>query len=164
MKSQAERQTSKFKKIWSTKEIRKIYEIASNLCQALGKDLHELGKNDHKYMANVMGKTTEQIYKKLLEIHTSGTLTPGIWNPNEDARLIELVSVKNSKWLFIASTLNNEIHKGYPLRSGKQCKERWNNYLNPNIKRDPWTDDDDIQILELFVKFGECWAKIAKEC
>ena len=36
----------------------------------------------------------------------------------------------------MSETLNNSIHFGMKIRSGKQCKERWVNHLDPNMKKD----------------------------
>ncbi len=33
-------------------------------------------------------------------------------------------------------------------RLGKQCRERWVNYLDPNIKRDAWTDEENNILFE----------------
>lgn len=38
---------------------------------------------------------------------------------------------------------------------------RWHNQLNPSIKKDSWTAEEDRVIIELQAKFGNAWAKIA---
>ncbi len=56
----------------------------------------------------------------------------GPWCPSEDAQLIELVSQHGGKhWARIASLL--------PGRTGKQCRERWCNNLDPTLKKGAWT-------------------------
>lgn len=35
------------------------------------------------------------------------------------------------------------------FRSAKQCREHWNCYLNPTLKKGPWNIEEDIQLLEL---------------
>jgi myb proto-oncogene protein len=30
-----------------------------------------------------------------------------------------------------------------PGRIGKQCRERWHNHLDPNIKKDKWNPEED---------------------
>jgi len=43
-------------------------------------------------------------------------------------------------------------------RVGKQCRERWHNHLNPNVKKQKWTVEDEW-ILFLFHKaVGNHWA------
>ena len=47
-------------------------------------------------------------------------------------------------------------------RIGKQCRERWHNHLNPNICKDPWTEEEDRIILQSHSDMGNRWAEIAK--
>lgn len=48
-------------------------------------------------------------------------------------------------------------------RNGKQCRERWVNFLNPEIKKDPFTLQEDILILEKRLSIGNKWSEIIKE-
>jgi len=79
----------------------------------------------------------------------------GPWCPNEDAQLVELVKQYGGKhWARIASML--------PGRTGKQCRERWCNNLDPSLKKGAWTPEEDMIILEMHGKLGTRWAEIAK--
>lgn len=55
----------------------------------------------------------------------------GSWTPTEDTILREKRAAFGRKWSKIAEYL--------PGRSGKQCRERYINHLNPNLKRGEWT-------------------------
>lgn len=44
-------------------------------------------------------------------------------------------------WGLIGSKLNG--------RTGKQCRERWHNQLDPNISKHMWTEDEERQLLEV---------------
>ena len=58
------------------------------------------------------------------------------------------------KWSMIAGHL--------PGRIGKQCRERWHNHLNPDIKRDGWSEEEDRILVEAHEAHGNKWAEIAK--
>lgn len=58
------------------------------------------------------------------------------------------------KWTLIARHLQGRI--------GKQCRERWHNHLNPNIKKTAWTPEEDDVIYQAHRQWGNQWAKIAK--
>lgn len=86
---------------------------------------------------------------------TAGS-TRGPWKPLEDARLLELVGNFGPRsWAAIAVALHG--------RSGKQCRERWLNHLDPSIRKDAWTPPEDALLVRLHARFGNSWAKIAKE-
>ncbi|XP_026444601.1 uncharacterized protein LOC113344947 [Papaver somniferum] len=79
----------------------------------------------------------------------------GPWSQEEDRKLIELVSKSEPiKWSVVA--------KSIPGRIGKQCRERWHNHLDPNIKKDAWTKDDELAIVRAHRVYGNQWAEIAK--
>lgn len=44
-------------------------------------------------------------------------------------------------------------------RTGKQCRERYINQLDPNIKKTPWTVEEDATILRLHDQMGKKWSK-----
>ena len=39
---------------------------------------------------------------------------------------------------------------------------RWHNHLNPGIRKDAWTEEEDRMIVELHRELGNKWAEIAK--
>ncbi|KAH7045027.1 Homeodomain-like protein, partial [Linnemannia elongata] len=79
----------------------------------------------------------------------------GPWTDEEDRKLSELVKEYGpEKWVFIASKIGS--------RTGKQCRERWHNHLDPNINKAPFTHEEDMRILELYSRMGSKWAEMAK--
>lgn len=85
-----------------------------------------------------------------------------LWQPEEDSAITTLVAEHGIKrWTIIASVLKDE----YKItgRSGKQCRERWHNHLDPVIKKDAISDEEEKQIFAYHRIHGNKWAEIAKE-
>ena len=51
------------------------------------------------------------------------------------------------KWSKVAVELN-QATKSRIFRHGKQCRERWNNHLDPKMNKAAWTIKEDIVLLE----------------
>jgi len=76
------------------------------------------------------------------------------WSNEEDESVVHLVhELGTKKWSQIAAQLNG--------RTGKQCRERWHNQLDPEIKKHNWTPEEESMLVEAHRKFGNKWAKIA---
>ncbi|KAF9978916.1 hypothetical protein BGZ73_008421 [Actinomortierella ambigua] len=79
----------------------------------------------------------------------------GPWTPEEDRQLRSLVNELGAeKWVLIASRLGS--------RTGKQCRERWHNHLDPTIDKSPFTPMEDELIFKLFDQLGSKWAEMSK--
>ena len=47
-------------------------------------------------------------------------------------------------------------------REGKQCRERWLNHLRPDLKKDNWTPQEEVELIKAHEKLGNQWVEIAK--
>jgi hypothetical protein len=74
------------------------------------------------------------------------------FRPEEDFRLKELVRRLGRDW--------NEVARQMSNRNARQCKERWMNYLSPDVCAQPWTDDDDQLLLRKVSELGPKWVQI----
>ncbi|KAJ8899723.1 hypothetical protein K2173_019422 [Erythroxylum novogranatense] len=82
-------------------------------------------------------------------------LVKGPWTQEEDDKIIGLVSKYGpTKWSVIARSLTGRI--------GKQCRERWHNHLNPDIRKDAWTLEEELLLMNAHQTHGNKWAEIAK--
>ncbi len=76
------------------------------------------------------GRTDVQCLHRWQKVLKPG-LVKGPWTAEEDNMVRQLVQNHGTKkWSLIAMHLEGRL--------GKQCRERWYNHLDPNIKRTPW--------------------------
>jgi hypothetical protein len=112
------------------------------------------GKSWKKIACRLDGRTDVQCLHRWQKVLKPG-LVKGPWTPEEDAKVIRLVHLHgNKKWSFIARQLKGRL--------GKQCRERWYNHLNPDIKKGDWTETEDQLLVEAHKELGNKWAEIAK--
>ncbi|KAK4358482.1 hypothetical protein RND71_020711 [Anisodus tanguticus] len=84
-------------------------------------------------------------------------LKKGPWTKAEDAILMDYVAKHGEgHW--------NAVHKQSGLaRSGKSCRLRWANHLRPDLKKDPFTPEEENSIIEMHAKMGNKWSRMAAE-
>ncbi|PKA58533.1 Transcription factor MYB44 [Apostasia shenzhenica] len=79
----------------------------------------------------------------------------GHWRPAEDAKLRELVAQFGPQnWNLIAEKLEG--------RSGKSCRLRWFNQLDPRINKKSFTEEEEERLLSAHRFYGNKWALIAR--
>lgn len=84
-----------------------------------------------------------------------------VWTKDEDESIRTLVGLFGTKsWSVIAEKLAAEMGGGQ--RSGKQCRERWHNHLDPNINKDQWTEEEEKIMSQAHKELGNKWSEIAK--
>ena len=108
-------------------------------------------------------KTKPKIFlqkKRTLSIHSKNKneneeveLKKGPWSEQEDQLL--------KKWVKMNGPYNwtkcSDFIKG---RSGKQCREHWNNSLDPQLTKGQWTAEEDLLIMVFYKKYGGSWKRI----
>jgi len=99
------------------------------------------------------------------EKHSKGEKSSGTdrigWTPLEDEAITSIICEFGTKrWSAIAEEL---ARRGLgPPRTGKQCRSRWTNHLDPNINKDPWTEQEEAIVYEAQSRMGNKWAEISK--
>lgn len=76
------------------------------------------------------------------------------FSPGEDKKIVELFKkYGDGYWNLISSCLYR--------KTAKQCKERYENYLNPNINKKVWTQEEDKLLMEKAKTLNLEWVKIS---
>ncbi|KAI0666343.1 hypothetical protein C8Q78DRAFT_1060895 [Trametes maxima] len=114
------------------------------------------GENDNwKAVAlSVPGRTNKACRKRWLH-----SLSPNVkktaWTPEEDQLLLSLYAIHSTKWSVIARNI--------PGRTDDACSKRYREALDPSLKRDDWTADEDSKLLEAYSRLGGKWGLIGQE-
>ncbi|KAG6390466.1 hypothetical protein SASPL_148201 [Salvia splendens] len=83
------------------------------------------------------------------------TCPRGHWRPAEDEKLRQLVEKYGPQnWNSIAEKLQG--------RSGKSCRLRWFNQLDPRINRQPFSEEEEERLLAAHRIHGNKWALISR--
>jgi hypothetical protein len=77
------------------------------------------------------------------------------FTPEEDTTIMQMMlGAPIFGWDVVARQL--------PGRTARQCRERWMNYLTPCVRSDPWTEAEEILLVEKINEYGFVWATIAR--
>lgn len=84
------------------------------------------------------------------------------WSSEEDHLLIEYVKdylllYRDVSWRDISKRLDR------PGRSGKACRERYLNYLDPNLSQEPFTIEEDTLLFKLYDETPGRWTLMVKQ-
>ena len=83
------------------------------------------------------------------------------WSIKEDKAIIDLVSKYGTgNWTIIANEMSNIYN--FKNRSGKQCRERWHNHLDPKVNKDSWKESEENILFNKHKEYGNKWSDIAK--
>ncbi|XP_076912657.1 transcription factor MYB3R-3-like [Bidens hawaiensis] len=112
------------------------------------------GRNWKKIAESIPGRSDVQCLHRWQKV-LNPELVKGPWTKEEDDRIKELVEKHGcKKWSLIAKHLTGRI--------GKQCRERWHNHLDPAIKKEAWTDEEESTLAYYHHICGNKWAEIAR--
>ncbi|KAK6142820.1 hypothetical protein DH2020_023168 [Rehmannia glutinosa] len=84
-------------------------------------------------------------------------LKKGPWTPDEDEKLVDYINKNgHGSWRSLPKLAGL-------LRCGKSCRLRWTNYLRPDIRRGPFTSEEEKLVIQLHAILGNRWAAIASQ-
>jgi len=76
------------------------------------------------------------------------------WTDSEDKLLIEVAQRYQPDW--------KKVGKFFPGKPKSAVRRRWENRFDPDIRKTPWTSEEDNAIQELLSRIGPVWKEIAK--
>ncbi|KAG7360140.1 Myb-like DNA-binding protein [Nitzschia inconspicua] len=103
-----------------------------------------------------MGPESLKALDRDTSVNSKRKTGPKAWTKEEDTLLLSIVQSMRMpmKWSLVAQSL--------PERTGKQCRERYVNHLNPRLKVTDWSPVEDSTIFHLYNTIGSHWAKMSK--
>jgi hypothetical protein len=126
-------QSKSAKKPWTEEETKLLFWSVEKYCNERLIDKTALGAKDWENICQMVpGRNITQCHYKwsIYQKHIANK-TP--WSIEEDTLLTNIINIKGlSSWSIIARELNTALNSN---RSGKQCRERWLNHLNPSISK-----------------------------
>jgi hypothetical protein len=131
-----------FVKRWTPKEDEKLLHLM---------EIH--GKEWWTISSEMKTRTASQISCRW-ERSLDPNLVKGPFTPEEDKLIRQHVNDNGpTDWIRVAAKVGH--------RSGKQCRERWFNHLNPVVSHADWTLEEDTLISEGYERWGPKWTRIA---
>ncbi|KAJ0816576.1 putative transcription factor MYB family [Helianthus annuus] len=137
----------------------------SDSFRSLSLNTHNTSSSDPKHNFYNQEDEEDEEEAEELDLNLSGnngriikptkTCARGHWRPAEDAKLKELVALYGPQnWNLIAEKLQG--------RSGKSCRLRWFNQLDPRINRKAFSDEEEERLMTAHRMYGNKWALIAR--
>lgn len=91
----------------------------------------------------------------LLDADWAGRSQHTLWTREEDEKLRALIAAHGTtKWALIALKL--------PNKTNKQCRRRWQAFVNASGNKGAWTAEEDDKLLEGHRLYGNRWTEIAR--
>ncbi|PFH50771.1 hypothetical protein AMATHDRAFT_3627 [Amanita thiersii Skay4041] len=103
---------------------------------------------------SVPGRTNKACRKRWLH-SLSPTVKKTAWTPDEDHQLLRLYEQLGPKWSAIAREI--------PGRTDDACSKRYREALDPSLRKDEWTPEEDTKLMEVYSRIGGKWGQVGQE-
>ncbi|KAL0572570.1 hypothetical protein V5O48_009390 [Marasmius crinis-equi] len=116
--------------------------------------VHGAHDNWKAVASQVPGRNNKACRKRWLH-SLSPTIKKTPWTGDEDNRLLELMAIHGQKWSLIARQI--------PGRTDDACSKRYNEALDPNLRKGEWTSEEDERLLTTLAEIGQySWKEIGQ--
>lgn len=114
--------------------------------------VRQSGEDWNRIAVKLENKTAKQCMQKFKNSQRSAK--KGNWTSQEDELLFAWVDQHGpTKW--------TECSKEIKGRCGKQCRERWVNILNPDVKKGNWSDHEQDVIFNSLSTYNTSWSAMS---
>lgn len=113
-----------------------------------------LSESDIRFF-NVYPEPSAPQYQEMQPMKMS-KVGKGLWTQQEDKMLLDAMAT------FTGHICWEELSKMIPGRTAKQCRERWQFRLHPDVNKAPFEPWEDDLIIRERVNCGNHWAQIAQ--
>ncbi|CAD8197152.1 unnamed protein product [Paramecium octaurelia] len=137
-------------KIYENKKIRKPWSAQED--HQLQCSISLYGPNWVQIAASMVNRNPSQCAQRWKRIKPEDLKKRKPFTKEEDQLILKLVTKYRRNWSRIAKFL--------PEKTSKQIRERFINKLNPQIKFEPFTEEEDHIILNAYQEIGSKWTKI----
>ncbi|CAD8051366.1 unnamed protein product [Paramecium sonneborni] len=111
----------------------------------------------NRIVEKMQGRTLAQCKQYWQRKHKPEQPQKSKWTPEEDQIIMNNINQEENNWAVIATILKN--------KTGKQIRERYINKLRSDIidiKKQPWSQQEDQKLLHLYKQLGSKWSQIAR--
>lgn len=117
-------------------------------------DWSNVGTEDFKASSPLLGGSKKIKKQNIENSKQQANTKKGLWSPEEDSQLIDLVAKYGSRWAKIADEM--------PGKERRQIRNRYLNALQPGINFEEWTEEEERRLDLLQKEFKNKWCEIAK--
>ncbi|KAL6231240.1 hypothetical protein BDW75DRAFT_233767 [Aspergillus navahoensis] len=142
--------TSNRRRWWTQEEDHILQEEVKHQIQLGG---HQGTRNWSAIAQKLPGRSNKDCRKRWTKISLSSR--KGTWSGAEDHLLRKAVAKYGFQWTKVAEMVGS--------RHPDQCAKRWHHSLDPNVKRGPWTPEEDSSLLEAVQRIGRDWKEIGQK-
>ena len=83
------------------------------------------------------------------------------WTKEQDALVRNLVSLYGTHdWTIIADNVNASFP--YSHKSAKDCSRRWQDFLNGTGAKEPWTEQEELNMIIAHKRYKNRWSEMAE--
>ena len=158
----ANKNSKRLRNTFTTNKLENISSInKSNSYLKIEHASENISKSKKKLTEKLLKKKNDYVIEDNMNYEEEAKAQRKLWSEEEDCAVRKLVSKYGvRKWALISKKICEQFH--IYGRTGKQCRERWHNHLDPQVRKCPLLADEEKKIFEAHRRLGNKWAEIAK--